>query len=167
MNIENFPVFAGLNATQIDNLLSATQEVTLGAGERIISQGTPGTELFFVFEGKVRVHMTSSKQEQELAVITAPCAVGELELLAGGDHTASVTAIDECVMRSISYETLQQRLVDGDVASLKIVHNMSRFLARRMRALDERLIEIVNKSSAPEVKDLQALKAKLFGEWST
>lgn len=165
MQLGDIPAFNGLNQTQIDNFASAADPFAADAGEKLLERGATASRVFFLANGQLRIHVASGSRDEELASVAAPCVVGELELLAGGEHAATVTATNPCSGIVMSYDTFRQRLDDGDPATLRVVYNLSKVLARRLAAMDDRVVKLLSQPD-PRHGDLQALRAKLFGEWS-
>lgn len=162
MHIKDLPAFAGLNATQIENFIAATDPVALPAGERVFTRGQAGGHIYFLGRGKLRVH----SGERELAVLRTPCVVGEIELLTEAPFAASVTVIEPCEGYAMADTSFRKRLEDGDPASLMVIYNVSKQLAARLAAMDEKLVEILERNGDVPGKDLQLFREKLFGEWS-
>lgn len=162
MDLRNVPAFAGLNDTQLENFKAAMRPAEVSAGSTVFEKGRAASDMYFFGEGKLRVTV----EGQTLAEITAPCVVGELELLAGGDPVATVTAVDTCKGFAIAYVDLRQRLGDGDPAALKVAYNISRVMARRLTAMDQKVVDMLGGKWETAKKDLQDLRAKLFGEWA-
>lgn len=155
------PAFTGLNETQVANFLAASEPLAVAAGESLCVEGMPGSHLYILRCGQLRVHHGN----QDLAALMAPCVVGELELLTEGPHAASVTAIEPCEGYAIAYADLRRRLNDGDPGSLKVVYNVAKTLASRLAAMDEKFLEMLEGRNTV-LNDLDSLKKKLFGEWS-
>jgi CRP-like cAMP-binding protein len=142
MDSANFPAFAGMNEDQIEQIISVGELVEFLPGQEIIEQGTHGDRLFMIESGRLQVHIAAGDSEQELATFDAPCVVGELELLCDGEHAASVTALDRCSAVAIPYDAIQRRLDDDDLASLKLIQNLARMVARRLYRLDHKLVDL-------------------------
>jgi len=162
MDAKSLPAFAGLNATQLTNFLAATRPVEIKEGTQLFTHGALAEDLFFFNQGELRVSIDS----QELAVVPAPCIIGELELFTERPSVATVTALRACTGIAIKATDLRLRLADGDTAALKVIHNIAQVVARRLAAMDQKVTELLERHGDAPSKDLQALKAKLFGEWS-
>ena len=166
MDLRDNPALAGLNDTQIENLAAAATAIELKAGATVVREGEPNDDLFLFGAGRFRVEAGG----QKLAVLEAPCVIGEMELLTGGAPAATVTAMDACTGHRLAYADLRHRIADGDLASLRLVYNVAVVVARRLTVLDERVAQMHDQldgaAAVASKKDLQQLRAKLFGEWA-
>ena len=162
MSIQSLPVFHGIDPDQIEKLLSGAREVTFPIGERLFQRDRLATDVLFLVEGRVKVHV----DDMELAVLRAPCVVGELELLTEAKPAADVTVLDDCRAHAMSREQFRARLRAFDAGAVRVLENIGRALALRLAAMDERLIQILAGKDGGEPKDMASFRAKLFGEWS-
>ena len=153
MDRSSFPAFAGMTDDQVEQIAGDGELLEFVPGQDVIDQGTHGERLYFVESGRMQVHIAVGEGEQELATFEAPCVVGELELLCGGVHAASVTALDRCSVVAIPYRAIEHRLAEDDLASLKLMHNLARLVARRLYRLDHRLVELCA-TDDPVARDL-------------
>ena len=166
MDIEQFPGFKSLNATQIANFTSACETRTFKAGSKIINLGERGNCVYLILEGEAQVYLPDDNAEQEIALVKAPAFLGELEFLTDEPRSASVRAVSKVECLTMSYQNLQARIKDGDAATLKVIYNIARVLAHRLSAMDGKLREIELGNSRPRSEELHEFKMKLFGEWS-
>jgi CRP-like cAMP-binding protein len=91
------PVFAGLASRELDELAAVAHTRRLRPREELFHKGDEGTQVFVIVRGRLRVGTTSAEGSDVLFRIMNPGEVfGELALLAGGERTATVSAIDEC-----------------------------------------------------------------------
>lgn len=83
------------------NLLTLTNAyptLTLDPGEALIEAGEARGELFILMSGRLKVE----RDRVEIARISEPGAlIGEMSVLLGVDHSATVTALDEVQVRHI------------------------------------------------------------------
>ncbi len=100
------------------NLLALTKAYpteTLAAGERLIEAGEARGELFILASGKLKVE----RDGVEIARITEPgTLVGEMSVLLGTDHTATVTALTPVEVRHI--EDGLHWLENSNIAALHV-----------------------------------------------
>lgn len=164
-DFNDFPVFRGLNATQVENFVAACQDVTRQPGEKLIREGEKEASVYFLFEGRVRILVRADGGTRELAEVSAPAVLGEMEFLTGKPRSATVETSSEVRALEIGYDALRARIGDGDPATLKVFFNVSSVLANRLAAMDKKLSEI--ELEQPErTADLEAFQRKLYGEWS-
>lgn len=167
MNIESFPLFKGLDETQIESFVAACQEITLAAGTTFIEEGSQGDRLYLVLAGEVQVFVAGpGGDEQELVVIRAPAVIGEIEALTGVSRAASVRTRSELVALELLFETLFERLEQRDPAMIRVFIQIARVVARRLAAMNRKFAELEQSSSLVHVGDLRAFQEKLVNEWT-
>ena len=75
-------------------------------GKTIVRQGTHGTSAFIIEKGKVEVFRTDDKGNKTvLGVLKEKEFFGEMGLIAGWQRTASVVALEDCVVGVLTRET--------------------------------------------------------------
>lgn len=167
MTAEDFPLFKALNPTQLGNFVAACETAQIPAGQTFIEQAGSGDRLYFLLEGTVRVFVTRPNGEpRDLVTISAPAVIGEMEALTGEQRAASVRAETDVAGLALPFATFHARIADGDPATLKVVHQMSRVLARRLAAMDHKLAELELQSDVVRIGDLHAFQQKLLDEWT-
>ena len=164
---KSFPVFRLLNSTQIDNFVSACEEITIPPGTVFIEQGEPGDRLYLVMSGESQVFLNhDGGEEQELVVLRSPAVIGEMEMLTGSPRSASVRAKTELRALLIDFDVLQRRIQDGDPATLKVFYQIARVLAHRLAAMNEKMAELRQLPEIARIDDLHAFQQQLVNEWT-
>lgn len=87
----------------------ARVQCNFDAGEDIISEGEPSTEVFVLLKGRARVH-TGDHEIRVLEVDSGDLFFGELATLLGRPRTATVTALTPCTVLKIPGDTLMDVL---------------------------------------------------------
>lgn len=109
--LANVPLFAGLPASILDELVQGSRVRRYPAGQLLWSEGDPGDALLVLEEGQLRVgRMAADGREAVLAVMEAPAALGELALLDGAPRDASVVAQRPVVVRLVPRSTFVEML---------------------------------------------------------
>lgn len=126
------PLFAGVPPEGLGTLHARARERSFGPGEIVFHQGDPGDALFVVVEGRVKVFVTSPRGEtMVLAVLGPNDAFGELSVLDGEPRSASVQALEESRLMSISREAVLDALVESPAIATALLRSMGG-LARRL-----------------------------------
>jgi len=97
----------------------------------ILQEGEPGDAWFLVYDGAC----TIERHGRELATLGRGAFFGELSVLDGAPRSASVRAQAPSILLRFPARALNQLLAVGSLAAHKIVLEMTRALARRMRSL--------------------------------
>lgn len=105
------------------------------AGELVVRQGDPGTEMFVVRSGRFRIFSGTPALgiERELAVVGPGECFGEVALLAGGPRTASAAALEPGELCVLHLDDLTALVAESPAAALAIC----RTLAGRLQAVRE------------------------------
>jgi len=129
------PVFANLGERELDELAQVAHTRRLRPREELFHKGDEGSQVYVIVRGRLRVGTTSADGDDVLFGIMNPGEVfGELALLAGGQRTGTVTAIDECELLCLERRDFLSFLRRGhpDVA----IHLLEA-LAERLRRISE------------------------------
>ena len=132
MLMTELPAFAGLSDFQKNTFVGACQARAVSAGEDLLSEEAAADSIFFVMEGRLRVHVGG----RELATLEAPCVIGELELFTDELRPVTVTALTAAETLYMPYAAFRQRLAGDDIAALKIAYNLAKVLAGRLAETD-------------------------------
>jgi CRP/FNR family transcriptional regulator, cyclic AMP receptor protein len=118
-------LFAGLSEPMLRALADRAIERSFPRHGRLFYQGDPGTALFVVASGLVKVLVTSEDGEEMVLVTLGPGeALGELSIVDGGPRSASAEALEPTVVLMITRQVLLE-------------------LAARDRALIEVLLQVL------------------------
>jgi CRP/FNR family transcriptional regulator, cyclic AMP receptor protein len=160
-----FPVFAQLDDAELAAFVADCDEIAVAAGATFIHQGRSGDHIYYLIAGEVEVFLEEEGERVELAVISAPAVVGELEALTGGSRAANVCARTETRLLEMSFDRLRERFQSGDPATLKVFFHTARVIARRLIAMNEKFAELLH---APDARhhDLRDFQEKLLNEWT-
>ena len=108
---------------QLLELTAGRPERVLDAGEPLLTEGEPPAHLYVLVEGRLVVR----RGGDDFVAIDAPGAcVGEMAVLLGRTHTASVVAVERTRVRVIEDAAAT---LDDDPA---ILHAVATLLARRL-----------------------------------
>ena len=118
------PIFRGLARSTLLKVASRTREVAHPAGATIVREGDPGDVLCIITEGTVQVR----RQGIVVAEMTAGDFFGEISLIDGGPRSATVVAVDDVVLLTLSSSDYQALLNIPYVARAAL-----RSLAGRLR----------------------------------
>ncbi len=114
MNIEvlrQSPLFSGLDDEAAQTLSASMTEERLRRGDVLFREGDEGDRLYVVTEGKIKLGRTSADGRENLLAILGPGQMfGELSLFDPGPRSATVTAVTDCTMQSLSHGELGQWL---------------------------------------------------------
>jgi CRP/FNR family transcriptional regulator, cyclic AMP receptor protein len=109
------------------------------AGRQILDRSSDSRDVFFVVEGSVRaVDFSASGREVVYAVIGAGGHFGELSAIDGLERSASVVAIEDCLLAALSATQFESVIRTQPEVALELL----RGLVGIIRTTDERLSEL-------------------------
>ena len=120
-------------ATTPDNVLAAladvVEDVQLAPNQKLFAKGDPGTSIYVIVAGLVRVHIG----DQTVVELTDGDIVGELAALDPEPRSASVSAIDTTTLYRIEQSILQSLMAEHP----EIMHGIIKELAHRLRITND------------------------------
>jgi CRP-like cAMP-binding protein len=133
--LADIPFFASLDETTRLELAGQLEPVHVIAGEVIFREGDPGTGLFLVVSGRLRLSVAADGAERVLYDVGRGAIIGEMAALTDRPRAATVQAVrdsDLLLLRVSSFTALLER-------SPALVTGMIRLLADRVLAVDRLL----------------------------
>lgn len=100
------PIFRGLAKATLLDVAWKTNEVTYSPGATVVREGDPGDTLCIIAEGTVEVH----KHGRVIAEMTAGDFFGEISLFDGRPRSATIVAVDDVVLLTISWPDFEALL---------------------------------------------------------
>nr|WP_206440163.1 Crp/Fnr family transcriptional regulator [Streptomyces scabichelini] len=132
------PLLASLPDAALRELWRYSVPRTVPAGQVLRNVGDPAGHLLLLLRGQVAATTTTSAGRViRFGEWAAPCALDKVAVIDGGGHTATLTALMPCAVRSLPRDRFLD-LVD-DVASVRA--HVLRVLAGHARRQQERLAE--------------------------
>jgi len=133
-----------LNADERGELARFGEFLTLAKGECPVVEGDAHGRLYFVMKGKLRVVRDSAEGEVTLADLRPGDIFGEMNILDHQPASATVRALGECDLWEIVRASFEDYLETHTVAGQKLLLQVARLLAKRLRDTDARV------SASPE-----------------
>jgi CRP/FNR family cyclic AMP-dependent transcriptional regulator len=136
--IAKFEIFEGLNANEIDNILSLCQEVACQDTEIIFENSSLSSDFFILLEGRVSVeidvsHMDKNGREKvQLAILRTGNVFGEIGFLGGKRRSASVKAIEKVLVLKINGKKLEEYFAENKHTGYRVMRNLALILAQRI-----------------------------------
>lgn len=124
-HLSEISLFSGCSSGDLQRLARAADEVSVGAGTILTTQGDVGREAFIVLDGTACVE----RDGQVVATLGPGDHVGELSLLDGGPRTATVTATTDVALLVLSRPAFNGVL--DEIPTL--AHKLLVSLAHRLR----------------------------------
>jgi putative peptide zinc metalloprotease protein len=127
--LRRMPLFAELDAHQIQRVASQLREETYDQGAVVIRQGEIGETFYVIEQGRVRVWVEGEEGEEAIIDERGPGEyVGEIALLLDVPRTATVTAATETTLLSLHKDDFE----DLVTKHLYVSRGLERETSRRM-----------------------------------
>jgi NTE family protein len=127
--LRRLPVFGECTDKQLAFIAERTRLVEYKKGEVIYREGAAADALYIVVSGRLRVYTSSPEGEAPVAVLHNGDSFGEISLLTGETHSASVQALNDALVLELGKRDFEA--VIDRVPSL--VLSLSRSLSKRLR----------------------------------
>lgn len=96
-------LFENIDSDAFDAVVKKLRLHKFSKEDVILSAEGPGTELFLLVEGRVKIlHRTRTGEELLLALLHPGDFFGDAELIDGRDRTSAVVAVDDCVVYGLA-----------------------------------------------------------------
>lgn len=125
-----------LEDQDIDWLVGIGRRCSVSAGEMLVREGSPATDLFIVVEGNVDVSVGG----RVLAQIGQGEVVGEISLLDSRPSSATVTAAGATLLLAVSFTELKAKLARDMGFAARLYQALGVFLAQRLRRQNLQMI---------------------------
>jgi CRP/FNR family transcriptional regulator, cyclic AMP receptor protein len=132
--LRRVPLFSHLTPEQMDGVADSLVKTRYKRGDMILKQGEKSRTLYLLLSGRARVikrHKTG--QEVILATMTQGDCVGEMSIIDDMPHSASLQAVVQTDVLSLSHSAYSQWLPEADSTALGIMCGLTRRLRRADR----------------------------------
>jgi CRP-like cAMP-binding protein len=133
--VQRLPLFEGLDDDALQKIAAAAEERAFAAGDVLVREGSLGLAVFFIVGGHCEVRHDASGKV--LATLGPGEVFGEMALLDPGPRTASVVALDDVVVYSLSNWTFKPIVEEHPTVAL----HMLKTLAARFRRLQAEMLK--------------------------
>jgi CRP-like cAMP-binding protein len=148
--VMGFPLFNGLSRMQVDSLIALGKREFYVKDDILFSAGTKGHNLLIILRGRA-VIMMSNHSDEVIGVAEAGVGetLGEVSMLIGATHAASVIALEPMEVLCFTRSSLTALMANEPELAAKLWHSMAQSLGNRLRDSNARYM-----SSASETQDV-------------
>jgi CRP/FNR family transcriptional regulator, cyclic AMP receptor protein len=155
------PLFKGVGKAEVDRLTEGATRTKWKAGQEIIRQGSPGSHVFLLLEGKVEVFYRSKSGDKTTIIFhQAPFIFGEVEVWGSRPCLASVAAFEPSVTLALTKHRFLTMLHSNHQVAINLSHLLSELLYETGQ---DRRVKFFGKVENLTANLLCAF-ARLFGE---
>jgi CRP-like cAMP-binding protein len=141
--LKSIDLFKGLDSLELVQVSKLVKHKRFDAGQQVLSEGEPGFSLFAVKSGIFRAYIQGSKARKELATFVAGDSFGELALIDHAPRSASVDAEVSGELLEFDDKAFETLLKHSEELRLKLLNNLVRDLASKLRRASDRLAQIL------------------------
>lgn len=125
--LKSASLFEEISARDLYHIAQITEDLSLEAGSVLFEQGDPGSTMYIIVKGDVRIH----NDEMTITTLRTGDAIGEIALLDQKPRTATATAVTDMQLLAIHVEPFFNTVT----AHVDINRAIMRMLAGRVRHL--------------------------------
>lgn len=138
--LRDHPLFGGLGSEVIDRLAAYAHTKSVSAGTTIFAKGDPGTSLFAVCSGTVKISNQSPDGKNAVFnLINIGDIFGEIALLDGQPRTAEALALSDCELMVIDRRDFVPLVKSRPEIALKLIE----VLCGRLRRTSEQVEDVI------------------------
>lgn len=127
--LKMIPLLQGMSLEELKKLEKITKERSYKKGSVIITEGEKSENVFIIKSGKVKIFKTSNDGREIILDIKGRSKIfAEVTLFDNGKNPATVTAIENCVILSISSEDIECIIRENPDMALNIIKVLNRRL---------------------------------------
>lgn len=130
-------LLAGLSEEEIQAIGEGSNTLELEANSRIFAPGDAAQSLFIVYNGEVEIRPEGLPSGSNGVLLGPGEFFGEIALIEGHSHTSTAITTQSTSLLELRWETLE-RIMD---VNSKLLQNLNKALAERLRQTDKRLIK--------------------------
>lgn len=131
--ISQVDILRSLPPEEVHHIIPSVEDRTFKQGEAIFRQGDPGTSLYLIDSGKVKVEVSrEAGAEKQLSELGPGQTFGEMALLWNEPRTASVLAVSDVKLWEIHREDFEELLK----ASPKLREEVTKLAEQRKSGLE-------------------------------
>ncbi len=136
------PIFDGCTSHQLQLIAGHMNYITVNKDELLFKEGDKGSYVCFVVEGTLDViKQTNFGGEMVIAKLRKGRSIGEMALIDHTPRSASVKAMEDCTMLTLSNDSFELLLDESPKAGIIILKGIARLLSLNMRKTSSRLAD--------------------------
>ena len=143
-NLAEIAIFSDLNEADRDKIAAISQRKEYLKDTSIISQVSPGGQLFMVHKGEIKIiRSVREKQEQTLTVLRSGDFFGGVSFVDGKMHSASAVCIADTVVFIIDKDDFDQLSEKDPVLGVNILKRLTLSLCAYLRTMNLKFYDMV------------------------
>ena len=133
-------IFQGVDPVAVNNLIKDLETIRFGRGTTIFEEGDPGSRLYVITSGKVKLARHANDGRENLLQVMGPSDMfGELSIFDPGPRTSSAVCVTDVQTATMNADQLREWLASHP----EIAEQLLRVLARRLRRTNNNLADLI------------------------
>jgi len=174
--LRKHPIFGILGPALLQQLRAHAHLRTVARGATIFAKGDPGSSLFAILDGQVKVISFSAQGKYAVFnVLSAGDIFGEIALLDGGERTADVMAVTDCTLIVIERRDFLPLIHSSPDVAQKLIEILCGRLRNTSRQVEEvmfldlsaklarTLLRLAESAGQPRIALTQSELAQIIG----
>jgi CRP-like cAMP-binding protein len=125
-------LFQSCTARELSRIAKLGTVVEIPGGQELVKRGERGTRFLTILDGRAVLERPGLEPKR----IAQGAAVGEIALLDGGPHSATVRATSDCTVFAVRRDEFNDLLVDVPTVAVKIAEALALRLRTAEREID-------------------------------
>jgi CRP-like cAMP-binding protein len=140
IDLEEFGLALGFDADERAQIGQRIQRLELTAGTMLFREGDDGDAFFLLAKGTVTIRLSVGRRSPiRLANLIPGVTFGEMAMLEGARRSADAIADNDIVVYRMTKADFEELLVAAPALAAKVVGNMAREIAARLRVTNNEL----------------------------
>ena len=138
--LKNAQIFSDLDEEELAAVGEICTEQSFKFGKKVFSEGDPGSRLYIVSEGEVRISRdVPGSGEEALAVLKAGACFGEMAVFDRSERSTDAIANVDCKLITITRADFEMLMDFNRDLAYKVLWSVVRLLCQRLRITNDNL----------------------------
>lgn len=138
--LKNVPIFKDLDSDELARVAEICREEQYASGAYVFHEGEPGSRLYIIVSGEVRISRNVPGTGEEALAILKPGGVfGEMAVLDRTERSTDAIANGGCTLLSIARPDFEMLLDFDHELAHKVLWALVRLLSMRLRQANDSL----------------------------
>lgn len=143
--LKKFTLFKDFSDSELKKISAIIKETSYPKGAVVYEEGSPGQGLHIIDKGRVRVtRKTKEGGKQVLTVMRANSFFGELSILDGRSHSASIETLEKTKVLIIKKEDMDKFLKQNPLIAYKMLRDITIAICEILRSMNDKFINMVD-----------------------
>ncbi len=132
--LKDLPIFSSLTDDEIKTVSEISNTQTVSADELVFSEGDPGSDLYVIIKGSIRIYTKITENvDKTLVTLRSGGLFGEMSVISEAYRSATAKAVEETELLSINQKDFKSLLDKNPTVGKKILEFIVKVLADRLK----------------------------------